>query len=109
MTPDSYKGITPSVSVISHQQYKGKENILQYQTNNYHISKGVKILSLWDMKTFGKRIRTNEVKVKLFSSDNNARLEEEINDWLKSVDYEIVSIEFSTDNSYKRVLILYKI
>ena len=59
------------------------------------------------MRTFNKTIRTNEVKVKLFSNDNNDRLGEEVNAWLERFAYEIVSIEFSTDNNYKRVLIVY--
>jgi hypothetical protein len=31
VTPDSYKGITLSVSVINHQQYKDTEKKLDYQ------------------------------------------------------------------------------
>jgi hypothetical protein len=61
------------------------------------------------MKSFGKVIRTNEVKVKVFSNSDIFELESKINEWLDSVSHEIVSIEFSSDNSYKRVLILYRV
>lgn len=61
------------------------------------------------MKTFGKTIRTNEVKVKAFSGTDIFQLESSINQWLDSVSHEIVSIEFSTEATYKRVLIFYKL
>lgn len=61
------------------------------------------------MKSFGKTIRTNDVKVKVFSNSDILELESKINNWLNSVSHEIVSIEFSSDNSYKRVLILYRV
>ena len=61
------------------------------------------------MKSFGKTIRTNDVKVKVFSNSDILELETKINEWLDSVSHEIVSIEFSSDNSYKRVLILYRV
>jgi hypothetical protein len=61
------------------------------------------------MKSFGKTIRTNDVKVKVFSNNDIYDLETKINEWLDSVSHEIVSIEFSSDNSYKRVLILYRV
>jgi hypothetical protein len=61
------------------------------------------------MKSFGKTIRTNDVKVKVFSNSDIYDLETKINEWLDSVSHEIVSIEFSSDNSYKRVLILYRV
>lgn len=61
------------------------------------------------MKSFGKTIRTNDVKVKVFSNSDIYDLETKINNWLNSVSHEIVSIEFSSDNCYKRVLILYRV
>ena len=61
------------------------------------------------MRSLNGKVRTKDVKVKLFNCNTSAELEDEINEWLESVDYEIVSIEYACDNTWKRVLILYRV
>lgn len=61
------------------------------------------------MKSFNnKTIRSDDVKVKLFSGYPSSSLERDINNWLESNSVEIVSIEYTSEGTNIRAFILYK-
>lgn len=54
-----------------------------------------------------KRKEVKFMKIKLFSSSNNETLENNVNEFLKFAEIEIVDIKFSTDSNFSNVMIIY--
>ena len=62
------------------------------------------------MKSFGNsKIRSKNIRVEIFYSDDSCEVRDEVNTWLSGNDYEIISIDFDCDSNWKRILITYRV
>jgi hypothetical protein len=58
-----------------------------------------------------KTIKSNKIGIKLFYSKPMTDLEDKVNEWLDTHEYNVISIEFFTpvsENDNKRVMITYE-
>ena len=60
------------------------------------------------MKSFKSGLKTDGLKIEILVADCGRDLQDEMNEWFKNNSVELVSIEYTSNESYIRAFILYK-
>ena len=62
------------------------------------------------MKSFSnKTIKSDNVQIEIFVEDTGRELQVEMNRWFKENSVEIISIDYTSNNSYIRAFVLYRV
>lgn len=62
------------------------------------------------MKSFGNsKIRSKNIRVEIFYSNDSNEVRDEVNTWLSGNDYEIISIDYTDNSDWIRAFVLYRV
>ena len=61
-----------------------------------------------NMKSFKSGLKTDRLKIEILVADSSKDLQNDMNEWFKNNSVELVSIEYTNNESYIRAFILYK-